>query len=308
MSDPAEDRVDRTRPRRGPYRRGPYQRDPYQRDPYRTDPSRPCRRKRGTRWTTVVVVGRAFLIAAGLVTAYYLLPLDRYGARGTSVLLLSGLLAVILVFVWEVRTIIRSPHPRLKAVEALAATLVLFLVLFASAYYLLDRSAPGSFTEPLSRTDALYFTLTTFSTVGFGDIAARSETGRVMTMLQMAGGLVLVGFAARVLASAVQAGLRRRGPVEPETGTDAGEVADATLSKDAEDATNSTDSKESADSEAGPERQTRPRPEPGSEPRPEPGPDAGAGAGAGTTVDGGPGAGSPAQGEGGAHTGAEDHE
>ncbi|MFG2421045.1 potassium channel family protein [Streptomyces sp. NPDC048448] len=214
MSDPAAGRTERLRPRKGPYRRG--------------------RPKRRTRWTKVVVVARAFLIAAGLVTAYYLLPLDGYSARGTSVLLLSGLLAVVLVFVWELRTIIRSPHPRLKAVEALAATLVLFLVLFASAYYLLDRSAPGSFTEPLSRTDALYFTLTTFSTVGFGDIAARSETGRVMTMLQMAGGLVLVGFAARVLASTVQAGLRHRGPVGQETGADAGDTGDAGGAEDSE--------------------------------------------------------------------------
>ncbi|MFG2475687.1 ion channel [Streptomyces fagopyri] len=262
MSDPADDRADHTRPRRGPYRRGPCQRGPYRTDPYRRG-----RQKRRTRWSTVMVVGRAFLIAAGLVTAYYLLPLDGYSARGTAVLLLSGLLVVILVFVWEVRTIIRSPHPRLKAVEALAATLVLFLVLFASAYFLLDRSAPGSFTEPLSRTDALYFTLTTFSTVGFGDIAARSETGRVMTMLQMAGGLLLVGFAARVLASAVQAGLRHRGPIEPEPGADAEDVGDAAHSgnagnaEDAEDAGDARD-RDSEDSEAGPERGTRPGPEP----------------------------------------------
>jgi hypothetical protein len=124
-----------------------------------------------------------------------------------------------------VRTIVRSPHPRLKAVEALAATLALFLVLFAGAYYLLDRSSAGSFSEPLTRTDALYFTLTTFSTVGYGDITARSQSGRVLTMAQMAGGLLLVGVAARVLASAVQAGLRRRrrGPsAKARSGTDAG--------------------------------------------------------------------------------------
>ncbi|MFD8418294.1 potassium channel family protein [Streptomyces sp. NPDC059466] len=198
------------------------------------------------------MITRAFLIAAGLVTAYYLLPLDRYGARGTSVMLLSGLLAVIVVFVWEVRTIIRSPHPRLKAVEALAATVALFLVLFASAYYLLDRSAPGSFTEPLSRTDALYFTLTTFSTVGFGDIAARSETGRVMTMLQMAGGLLLVGYAARVLASAVETGLRRRGPVEPEAGADPGNAACSEHSGDTGDTRNSGDAEVGPDPETGP--------------------------------------------------------
>ncbi|MFD5806536.1 ion channel [Streptomyces sp. NPDC127020] len=45
---------------------------------------------------------------------------------------------------------------------------MLFLVLFAGSYYLLVRSAPGSFSEPLNRTDALYFTLTTFTAVGFG--------------------------------------------------------------------------------------------------------------------------------------------
>ncbi|MER6440854.1 ion channel [Streptomyces sp. NPDC001185] len=208
MSDPAADRGERPppRPRRGPHR---------------WDPDRRDRPRAG--WTTVLVMGRSLLIAVGLVTAYYLLPLDRYGAGGTSVMLLAGLLVVVAVFVWEIRTIVRSPHPRLKAVEALAATLVLFLVLFASAYYLLDRAAPGSFTEPLSRTDALYFTLTTFSTVGFGDIAASSETGRVMAMLQMAGGLLLVGFAARVLASAVQAGLRRKGSTTPETRADPGD-------------------------------------------------------------------------------------
>ncbi|MFG3079032.1 potassium channel family protein [Streptomyces sp. NPDC048225] len=188
-------------------------------------------RLRSRRGVTAVAVARAVFVAVGLVTAYYLLPLDERLTAGTAVLLVCGLLAVLLVFCWEVRAIARSPHPRLRAVEGLAATLVLFLVLFAGSYYLLDRSAPGSFSEPLNRTDALYFTLTTFSTVGFGDITARSETGRVLTMAQMAGGLLIVGVAARVLASAVQTGLDRKrrertgapgpgtGPVqEPEAG------------------------------------------------------------------------------------------
>ncbi|GHB48287.1 metal transporter [Streptomyces viridiviolaceus] len=177
------------------------------------------------RWAAVRAVARAVLITVGLLAAYYLLPLDERATAGATALLVCGLVAVLLVFLWEVRTIARSPHPRLKAVEALAATLVLFLVLFAGAYYLLDRSAPSSFSEPLTRTDALYFTLTTFSTVGFGDITARSQAGRVLTMAQMAGGLLLVGLAARVLASAVQAGLRRqRGEqaAQPRSGTGTG--------------------------------------------------------------------------------------
>ncbi|MFI7408087.1 potassium channel family protein [Streptomyces sp. NPDC049627] len=175
----------------------------------------------GRRAMTLTVV-RACLIAAGLVTAYYLLPLDRTDTGATATLLACGLLGVAVVFLWEVRTIARSPHPRLKAVEALAATLALYLVLFAGVYYLLEESTPGSFSEPLTRTDSLYFTLTTFSTVGFGDITADSQTGRVVTMLQMAGGLVLVGVFARVLAQAVETGLRRRGGQSQEQDDDPG--------------------------------------------------------------------------------------
>ncbi|MEU0601001.1 potassium channel family protein [Streptomyces sp. NPDC006393] len=155
-------------------------------------------------------LGRAVCVTAGLVAAYYLLPLDHHDTAVTSALLAGGLLATAAMFGWEVVVVARSPYPRLKAVEALAATLPLFLLLFAGAYYLLDRSAPGSFSERLTRTDALYFALTTFATVGYGDITARSETGRVLTMFQMAGGLLLVGVAARVLTGAIEAGLRQR--------------------------------------------------------------------------------------------------
>lgn len=172
----------------------------------RTDPS-----AHAGRLAATVALVRPALIAAALLAAYYLLPLDQDSTALTSTVLVCGLLAVAGVFAWEVRTIVRSPYPRLRAVEALAATVVLFLVLFSCTYYLLERHQPGSYSEPLTRTDALYFTLTTFTTVGFGDITARSQVGRVVTMLQMAGGLVLFGVAARVLAAAVEAGLRRKG-------------------------------------------------------------------------------------------------
>ncbi|MFF9277009.1 potassium channel family protein [Streptomyces griseosporeus] len=162
------------------------------------------------RLATVLALARAGLIASALVTVYYLLPLDRPDRAAATAILVCGLLAVAGVFAWEVRIIVQAPNPRLKAVEALAVTVVLYLVLFAGTYYLLNRSAPGSFSEPLTKTDALYFTLTTFTTVGYGDISATSQAARVATMFQMAGGLVVVGVAARILAQAVETGLRRR--------------------------------------------------------------------------------------------------
>ncbi|MCH0564226.1 MULTISPECIES: potassium channel family protein [unclassified Streptomyces] len=185
--------------------------------------SRPDTADRSGRLAAAVALTRPGLFTVGLVTAYYLLPLDGGLTGGSIAGLVCGLLAVTTVFVWEVRTIVRSSHPRLQAVEALAVTVALYLILFASAYHLLDRSAPDTFSEPLTRTDALYYTLTTFATVGFGDITARSQTGRVLTMLQMTGGLILAGVAARILTHAVQTGLRRQGrqPPEPGDGRDA---------------------------------------------------------------------------------------
>lgn len=159
-----------------------------------------------------VSIGRAALTGTGLVTAYYLLPLDDRSTSGTVVLLSGGLLTLGLVFSWETWVVLRSPYPRLKAVEALTATLLSYLVLFASVYHLLADTTPHAFSEPLTRTDSLYYTLSTFSTVGFGDITADSQTARVVTMTQMACGLLLVGVAVRVLAGAVQESLSRRHP------------------------------------------------------------------------------------------------
>ena len=106
-----------------------------------------------------------------LVVLYYVLPLDRGWGTGTAIRLLIGILVFVGVMVWQVKAIVGSRYSGLRAAEALGLVLPLFLVLFASAYFAMERASAASFTEPLTRTDALYFTVTVFSTVGFGDIS-----------------------------------------------------------------------------------------------------------------------------------------
>ncbi|WP_354637827.1 potassium channel family protein [Kitasatospora camelliae] len=158
---------------------------------------------------------RALLTTAGLLTGYYLLPIDRPFTPLTFVGLGLGLVGVILLLVWQTRAIMLSDHPRLRAAEALSSTATLFLLLFSTVYFLMERTDPGSFSEPLSRTDALYFTVTVFSTVGFGDITAKTEVARVLTMGQMVGDLLLIGVAARIVVAAMQRGLERKGRERP---------------------------------------------------------------------------------------------
>ncbi|RSS61446.1 potassium channel family protein [Streptomyces sp. WAC06614] len=165
------------------------------------------RRRRPSRAALTATL-RSVTTATALVAAYYVLPFSRDHVDVTNLGL--GLGAVAVIFALQVRSITRSAHPRLRAVEALATTMPLFLLLYATTYYLLEESTPGSFSESLSRTDSLYFTLTVFSTVGFGDIVARTEPARIVTMTQMVGNILVVGVATRILFGAVESAVRRQ--------------------------------------------------------------------------------------------------
>ena len=153
---------------------------------------------------------RGLVITTVLVVLYYLLPLDRPWGTDTAVRLLIGLLIFAGLAAWQVKAITGARYPGLRAAEALGLIVPLYLLLFASTYFVMERASAANFTQPLTRTDALYFSVTVFTTVGFGDISAKSETARVVLIIQMLADLAVLGAGARVLLGAVQRGQQRR--------------------------------------------------------------------------------------------------
>jgi hypothetical protein len=141
-----------------------------------------------------------------LVAIYYLLPLDRYSVSFSVGTLLGGLVGLVLLVAFQIRSIIKSEFPVLKAVGALATSAPLFLLQFAASYYVMGKLSAANFSEPLTRTDSLYFTVTVFATVGFGDITATTEVARILVMAQMLLGIVVVGIGARIFVDAVKQG------------------------------------------------------------------------------------------------------
>ena len=159
---------------------------------------------------------RALLAVALLLVVYYNAPLDRGLTAGSALLFLTALVLLAVAMAFEVRGILMSDRPRLRAIRALAVGVPLFLVVFAATYFTVAHAEVGSFTQHLSRTDALYFTVTTFATVGYGDITPRTELARVLVMLQMLLGLLAVGVIAKVVLGAIRvAEARRHGTVDP---------------------------------------------------------------------------------------------
>jgi hypothetical protein len=144
------------------------------------------------------------------LAAYFWLPLPSRSDTFTILLLVVGLAALVVVVAWHVRAIATSDYPRMRAVEALSLAAPMYLVLFAATYFLLARASETSFSEVLTRAGALYFSVTVFSTTGFGDISARSDVARLLVTVQMIGNMIFIGFGIRQLATATQIGLRGR--------------------------------------------------------------------------------------------------
>jgi voltage-gated potassium channel len=150
-----------------------------------------------------------------LVALYYALPLDERSDARTVTQLVFGLVVLAGIVAWQVRAIIGSEFPRVRMLQALFMAVPFYVVTFA-AYFLIAGSGDTNFAEPLSRTDALYFTVTVLSTVGFGDITPKSEIARLVVTGQMIANLILIGLGARTLLGAAQLGLQRRSEARPE--------------------------------------------------------------------------------------------
>ena len=166
-------------------------------------------RRREARRVLLTLI-RALGSTIALVAIYYLLPLDRASSAAAVAILAVGLLALVGLVAYQVRSIIKAQYPALRAVGALATSAPLFLLLFAGTYFVTGEISGSNFSEPMTRTDALYFTVTVFATVGFGDIVATSEGARVLVMGQMIVDIIIVAIGAKIIVDAVQAGRERQ--------------------------------------------------------------------------------------------------
>ena len=176
------------------------------------DPRMPSGAER--RRTLLVAVGRGLGIATVLTVAYFSLPLNALAVLPFAVIVLGGVIILAAVIAYQVISIFRAVHPAAKAVEALCLTGPLFLLLFASTYFLMSQADSANFNlAGLTRGDSLYFTVTVFTTVGFGDILATSHNARELVTVQMILDLILIGAVIRAFVEAVR--MARETPYAP---------------------------------------------------------------------------------------------
>ena len=156
-----------------------------------------------------------------LFAAYFLLPVRKVGHGSDIPWLLLEMAVFGVIVAVQVPVIVKAKYPILRAVEALSVTVPLFLLIFSRIYLANSLASPTAFTQPLDTSTALYFTVTVFATVGFGDIVALTDSMRMLVTVQMLLDLAVLGVVIKLLTSAARRGVARRDQHdEPDTKRD----------------------------------------------------------------------------------------
>ncbi len=155
----------------------------------------------------LATVLRALLSAGVLLAVYFLVPVGHLHTnhsliRDVGVMARLGVATAVFIAVllFEIRGIAQAKHPMLRAGVAMAIVIPLFLVFFAWIYLNMSNSDPRTFVGgAMSHMTALYFTVTVFSTVGFGDITPHTDLARLVTTVQMLADLAVIAVVVRLI-------------------------------------------------------------------------------------------------------------
>lgn len=154
---------------------------------------------------------------AGVATLSFSMPINRLDGLGQSLALLAAMAVIGLLVAVAARDVVRLLTYAALILEEMAdraahllvpvvAFMILYALLtigFASVYRVADAMSlhplfigPTGDAARLSFSDALYFSVVTLSTVGYGDIRPSDDGIRLLAAVQMVSGqlLLLFGF------------------------------------------------------------------------------------------------------------------
>jgi voltage-gated potassium channel len=155
-------------------------------------------------------VGRGLLALAGVLAAYYAVPVGDVPSDWDIALsalgLLAGLGALVFVAVHQVRQLAQyqagDPGVRL---DVLVLLVLIVVPLFSLGYYAIERGDASQFADLATKTDALYFSLSTLATVGFGDVHATGQLARALVSVQIVFDVVFVAAVVSLLTTQLRA-------------------------------------------------------------------------------------------------------
>jgi voltage-gated potassium channel len=145
------------------------------------------------------------LILAAVVAVYFVTPISRDLQRNTLVRILVAILILALMAAGVVRQLRRHLDDTDRRVDGLIVSITVVMAVFSLSFFTLEQRDPGQFVEMDTRLDALYFTVATAASVGYGDVHAAGQAARALVLVQMVFNVIFIGTAVALLSSRVRA-------------------------------------------------------------------------------------------------------
>ena len=136
---------------------------------------------------------------------YFVLPLKGdSGEFLAAALVVAAAGLLIPLSIRQAQLVLRSEDPLFDAIRCILSGLVFLVVAFSSAYYVLGTGYEHQIQGIETKLDAVYFTMTTLATVGFGDITPTGQVGRAFVTGQMVVNFAVLAVALRVVSWALK--------------------------------------------------------------------------------------------------------
>jgi voltage-gated potassium channel len=167
--------------------------------------------------------GKRKLAVAAALASPVLVALFLYEERpqGEHLVFLVASSSIFIAFIASqfLRFILRSPRVTSEVLCAAVATHLMLALFWASAYAVVAQLDPDAFQgvrpdrKPLRGFEALYFSVITLATVGYGDIAPVSGPARMLAMMEAIAGTMYMALLVARLVS-IYSATPGTGPVE----------------------------------------------------------------------------------------------
>jgi hypothetical protein len=116
---------------------------------------------------------------------------DSTSLEGVTALLQMLLFALTALAV--LRAVVLDQDIHVRSIAGAISVYVMLGILFAFVYMALDRLQSGRFFgQPVQEGDFLFFSLTTLTTTGYGDLVPAGQPGRMFAALEMLTGQIFV--------------------------------------------------------------------------------------------------------------------
>ena len=159
-----------------------------------------------TGWKRVLRLAVGIALALAL---YFTVPVEA-GEEDLLVRAVVSLLALGLLTAGVIWQILLQVADQERRIDGLLFALVVAVLAFALAFYRLEVAYPDQIVGLDTRVDALYFTMTTLLTVGYGDIHAAGQGARILVMVSMVFNVAVIATAVTTLSSRVRQRAERR--------------------------------------------------------------------------------------------------